>query len=86
MLGSVSVTCNAVKFSITSSIMLDGEQSQTVMSNCELNSNDGVGLISAKYDVGALAGYVYYGTSITNSTVRNMRINDIKASKRAKLA
>jgi len=45
------------------------------MSNCELNSNDGVGLISAKYDVGALAGYVYYGTSITNSTVRNMRIN-----------
>lgn len=45
------------------------------MTNCKLNSTDGYGLISGKYDVGGLAGYVYYGTSITDSTVQNMKIN-----------
>ena len=45
------------------------------MTNCKMNSTDGYGLISGKYDVGGLAGYVYYGTSITDSTVQNMKIN-----------
>lgn len=45
------------------------------MSGGEVNNAVGVGLISGKYDVGGLAGYVYYGTSITDSTVKNVEIN-----------
>ena len=45
------------------------------MSGCEISGTNGMGFISAKYDVAALAGYVYYGTSIKDSRVNNIRIN-----------
>ena len=45
------------------------------MSECKISGTNGMGFISAKYDVAALAGYVYYGTSIKDSRVNNIRIN-----------